>query len=194
MLRAFISRWRVRASSEAGFSLSEVVVASGILATGLVTVAQLFAVSTDANRVARRTSTATILAEQKIEQLRALTWGYDTLGLPVSDFTSNIAVYPPQPAGGNGLSASPPGTLTASTTGFADYLDAYGNWIGTGAAIPRGTVFVRRWSVEPLPTNPNNTLIFQVSVTRVAQPAATVPGVRLPDVVRMVSVKTRKAI
>jgi hypothetical protein len=168
-------------------------VASGILATGLVTVAQLFAVSTDANRVARRTSTATVLAEQKIEQLRALTWGFDPLGLPVSDFSSNIAGYPPQPAGGTGLSASPANTLTTSTTGFADYLDAYGNWIGSGAAPPMGTVFVRRWSIEPLPTNPNNTLIFQVTVTRVGQAVAAEAGVRPVDVVRMVSVKTRKA-
>lgn len=193
MAQPFSRRCRTRARSQAGFSLSEVIVASGILATGLVTVAQLFAVSTDANRVARRTSTATILAEQKIEQLRALTWGFDPLGLPVSDFTTNIGVYPPDPAGGTGLSASPPNTLTTSTTGFADYLDAYGNWVGSGAVTPRGAVFVRRWSIEPLPTNPNNTLIFQVSVTRVNQAAAAPSTVRLPDVIRMVSVKTRKA-
>ncbi|MEW5984468.1 MAG: hypothetical protein AB1806_19125 [Acidobacteriota bacterium] len=186
-------RLRGRLACQDGFSLSEVMVASGILATGLVTVAQLFAVSTDANRVARRTSTATILAEQKIEQLRALTWGFDPLGLPTSDFSTSVAVSPPQATGGTGLSASPPDTLTTSTTGFADYLDAYGNWIGTGAVTPSGTVFVRRWSIEPLPTNPNNTLIFQVMVTRIGQPTAAGPAVRLPDIVRMVSVKTRKA-
>ncbi len=43
-------------------------------------------------------------------------------------------------------------------------------WIGPAArwaearTPPANTVYVRRWSVEPLPTNPNNTLILQVLV------------------------------
>ena len=48
-----------------------------------------------------------------------------------------------------------------------DYLDRYGASLGTAANPPDGAVYVRRWSVEPLPTNPNNTLILQVHVMRV---------------------------
>jgi hypothetical protein len=63
---------------------------------------------------------------------------------------------------------------------------------------PPNTVYVRRWSVEPLPTNPNNTLILQVMVTRwrargTADTDQSGGGKRLPDEARVISVKTRKA-
>ena len=65
-----------------------------------------------------------------------------------------------------GLPPSPGGTLATNTDGYVDYLDINGCVLGGGATPPAGTVFIRRWSVEPLPTNPNNTLILQVLVTR----------------------------
>lgn len=184
-----------RLGGDRGFSLTETIVASAILVTGLVSVAQLFIVSTDANRSARRVTAATVLAQQKIEQLRGLTWGYDPFGLPVSDFTTNIAVTPPQPSGGFGLQASPGGALDTATTGYCDYLSAYGEWLGSGTTPPSGSVYVRRWSVEPLPTNPNNTLVFQVVVERLVQ-ATTSGGSGAPpsDAARLVSLKTRKSI
>src|SRR5437870_8092512 len=85
--------------SEAGFSLAEVMVATGLLVTALVAVAQLFAIATSANTSSRNTTFTTVLAEQKLEQLRALTWGFDPLGLPVRDITTNTAVTPETPAG-----------------------------------------------------------------------------------------------
>ena len=30
-----------------------------------------------------------MLAQQKMEQLRGLTWGFDTVGLPVSDYSTD---------------------------------------------------------------------------------------------------------
>ena len=96
-----------RASGEAGFSLVEVLVAAAILMTGLIAVAQMFVTSTNQNMDARRVTTTSVLAQQKIEQLRALAWGFDEFGLPVSDFSSNIAVTPPTPSNGVGLQASP---------------------------------------------------------------------------------------
>lgn len=177
--------------SEAGFSLVEVIVAAAVLVTGLVSVAQLFAMSTDANRAARRASQSAIVAQQKIEQLRALTWGFDPFGLPQSDFTTNIAVTPANPGSGTGLNPSPAGTLDNNTPGFVDYLGPYGEWVGTGSAHAPGTVFIRRWAVDPLPTNPNNTLVFQVRVLRV-RPGSTSGHDYLEDLT-LVSVKTRKA-
>jgi hypothetical protein len=137
---------------------------------------------------ARRVTTTAVLAQQKIEQLRALTWGYDDFGLPISDFTSNIAITPPAPIGGVGLQASTGDTLTTSTQGYVDYLDAYGAWMGNGTTPPTGAIYVRRWSIEPLPTNPNNTLVFQVLVGRIS------PTGPPSDLGRQVSLKTRKSI
>jgi prepilin-type N-terminal cleavage/methylation domain-containing protein len=177
-----------RGPAQDGFSLVEVLVASVILTTGLIAVAQMFVVSTNANREARRVTTTAVLAQQKIEQLRGLTWGLDDFGLPISDFSSNIAVTPPTSSGGVGLQASPGDVLNTSTPGYVDYLDEYGAWVGTGAAPPHGAVYVRRWSIEPLPTNPNNTLVFQVLVGRI------VPSGQPTDLARQVSLKTRKSI
>ena len=56
-------------------------VATGLLATAIVTLAQLFALSTQTNMASRNTTYASVLAEQKIEELRALAWGFDTQGL-----------------------------------------------------------------------------------------------------------------
>jgi hypothetical protein len=59
-----------------------------------------------------------------------------------------------------------------------------------------GAVYIRRWTVEPLPTNPNNTIVLQVLVTRwrnrgIADIQAGTG--RQPDEARIISVKTRKA-
>ena len=177
-----------RVAGEGGFSLVEVLVAAVILMTGLIAVAQMFITSTHQNMEARRVTTTAVLAQQKIEQLRALTWGYDDFGLPISDFTSNIAVSPQLPATGIGLQPSLGDTLNTSADGFVDYLDAYGAWVGTGTAPPANAIYVRRWSVEPLPTNPNNTLVFQVLVGRIS------PSGPPTDLGRQVSLKTRKSI
>lgn len=182
-------------TAESGFSLVEVIVSVAVLATGLVAVAQMFALSTNTNRSARWASVGTALAQQKIEQIRGLAWGFDAVGLPQNDYASNLAVAPPAAAGGGGLSASPQSVLTINTPGYVDYLDASGGWVGTGPDPVIGTVFVRRWSIEPLPTNPNNTLIIQVVVQRLRTGAASTQASvgRVPDEVRLVTLKTRKA-
>jgi prepilin-type N-terminal cleavage/methylation domain-containing protein len=177
-----------RTAGEGGFSLVEVLVATVILTVGLIAVAQMFVISTAQNMSSRRVTTTAVLAQQKIEQLRALAWGFDEFGLPVSDYASDITVTPPTSAGGVGLQASPGGTLDDSTTGYVDYLDQYGAWVGTGATPPTGAIYVRRWSIDPLPTNPNNTLVFQVLVGRIA------PVGPVSDLARQVSLKTRKSI
>ena len=192
---------RSRYSSEAGFSLVEVLAAMVILTVALVSLAQLFALSTRANFAARNNTYAALLAQQKLEQLRGLTWGYDRVGLPVSDLTTDTSTAAPvsgcptpQPGGGTGLAPSPWGTIQQSTSGWVDYVDNNGCILGGGGAPLPGTVYIRRWSVEPLPTNPNNTLILQVLVTRNNDrglaDAANVQ--RMPDEARLMSVKTRK--
>jgi hypothetical protein len=175
--------------------LIEVMVATGLLVTALVTLAQLFVISTRSNLGSHNTTYAAVLAEQKLEELRALAWGYDTQGLPLSDTTTNTAVTPETPTGGTGLSPSPSTALQSNTTGYVDYVDQFGNKLGTGANPPGGAIYTRRWSITPLPTNPNNTLVIQVLVTRNRNrgPADQGAVLRLPEEARMITVKTRKA-
>ena len=185
-------------SNDRGFSLVETLVATTIMTVALASLAQLFLISTKSNQSARLTTTASVLAQQKMEQLRGLTWGFDIIGLPISDTTSDLTVVPEQPQGGPGLTPSPEGSLRRNVDGYVDFLDGSGQSLGGGSAAPPNTVYVRRWSVEPLPTNPNNTLILQVMVTRwrergVADLEEAGGGRRLPDEARVISVKTRKA-
>jgi type II secretory pathway pseudopilin PulG len=189
--------WARSSSSEAGFSIAETLIAIGILGAVAMGVAQLFAASTMSNVNAKLQTSATVLATQKMEQLRGLTWGFDTigLGLPLSDTTSNLATDPIA-AGGHGLNPSPAGTLDGNVAGYFDYLGSDGGWLGTGDPPPAGAVYLRRWAVDPLPTNPNNTLILQVVVTSVARERTrdvTQPKRRMPGDAWLVSVKTRKA-
>lgn len=85
-----------RCTAAAGFTLVEVLLASVLLMTVWLATARLFAVSASANATARALTQATIMAVEKIEQLRAL---------PLDD-----------PA----LAPSPPGTLAADVEGYYD--------------------------------------------------------------------------
>jgi len=184
----------LRSRGEGGFSLLEVLVASTIMAVALTTLAQLFVMSTNANTGAKTTTYAAVLAQQKMEQLRGLAWGFDTLGLPVTDISTDISVVPEQPIGGFGL--APGGSLGLNVRGYCDFLDKNGVSLGTGTQVIPGAVYIRRWTVEPLPTNPNNTIVLQVLVTRWRNrgSADIQQGTgRQPDEARIISVKTRKA-
>jgi len=185
-------------SNSRGFSFVEVVIAMGLLTAVSLGVAQVFAMTGRANLTARGTTSTTAMAEQKMEQLRSLTWGFDLegQGLPLTDTTSNIAVSPPT-QGGTGLNPSPAGALETNTAGFVDYLDTNGNWVGTGTTPPATAAYIRRWSIDPLPTNPNNTIVLQVLVIPVGNDRGVVEGAggrtRLPGDSLLISVKTRKA-
>src|SRR5688500_20212226 len=84
----------------------------GLLMAVSLGVAQLFAASTRANLSARTRISTTAMAEQKMEQIRSLTWAFDLsgTGLPVSDTTTNLSVYPLTP-NGSGLNPSPSDAL-----------------------------------------------------------------------------------
>jgi len=185
-------------SSSRGFSLVEVIVSMGLLTAVSLGVAQLFALSTRANLIAKGQTSTTAMAEQKVEQLRGLTWGFDLQGqgLPLSDTTTNLAVYPPA-HNGSGLNPSPSDALEHNTAGFVDFLDGNGAWVGTGTTPPSSAVYIRRWSIQPLPTNPNNTLVIQVLVTPIALEATRVqtayPRTRMVGDALLVTVRTRRA-
>ena len=181
--------------AEAGFTLVETLVATTMLAVALTALAELFAISVKNNAVAKNGTFTSVLAAQKMEQLRGLTYGFDVLGLPITDTTTDTSVSPETPTGGTGLAPSPANTLRESTDGYVDYLDKNGIALGGGTVVPTNTAYIRRWFVEPLPTNPNNTLILQVLVTRSRNRGAADIGsvARAPEEARLITVKTRKA-
>jgi type II secretory pathway pseudopilin PulG len=189
-----LAKYNCSRNSESGFSLVEVVVATGILAAALVSLAQLFAIAAAANMSSRNAGTTMIYAEQKMEQLRALSFSLDPAGLPVNDTTTDTAEYPPAAVGGKGLSPSTTNTIQASTDGYVDYLNIAGESLGGGEAIPDNAAFIRRWSVEPLPTNPNNVIVLQVLVTRNRDRGTADLGsvARAPDEARLMTVRARK--
>ena len=185
-----------RPTDERGFSLVETLLATMLMVTGVIATAQMFVLATRGNMSAQRGTFTATLAQEKMEQLRGLTWGYDPVGLPITDLASNISVDPPTANGGVGLSASPANALSSNVQGYVDYVDRYGRTLGGGLNTPGDAVYVRRWSVEPLPTNPNNTLILQVLVFALNDRPANGDGPvldRVADETRLVSVKTRKS-
>jgi prepilin-type N-terminal cleavage/methylation domain-containing protein len=154
-----------------GFTLVEVLVALALLTIVSVGIVWLFTMAIDAGRTSRERTMAVPLASAKLEQLRSLEWRAEVTAMGTtsrSDLTTNLSVDPIAD-GGPGLSESPPGTLDASLPPFVDYLDRFGRWIGTGASPPAGAVYIRRWAVRPLATDPDRTLALQVLVTTVAR-------------------------
>lgn len=150
--------------SSAGFSLMEVLIASGLIVSLAAGVARLTAASIEAVRASGDQTTALLLAVWKMEQLRSLTWDRDPADAsPRSDLVTDLSRDPPGP-GGVGLRASPADSLDRSAPGYADYLNAAGVWVGAGATAPPGASFVRRWSVRPSPLAPDDLLALDVMV------------------------------
>lgn len=151
-----------------GFTLVETVTAISIIAVALTALAQLFVIASQANADARRSSFASILATQKIEELRSLG----------ADLTQQGVV-----------------SLSSDVSGACDFLDEYGRSLGTGTGPLPGTVYIRRWSVEPLPSDPD-TFVLQVAVfPRSWKGGADPAGVdaRAFGGAQVVTIKTRRA-
>ena len=185
-------------TDEQGFSFIEVMIALMLIMIVAMGVGGLFATTIKSTHSARNQTSTTTLAEQKMEQIRSLTWGFDLdgLGLPLSDTTTNLSKWPTT-QDGTGLNPSPTDALERNIPGFFDYVDANGDWAGNGTTPPGSAVYVRRWSILPLPTNPNNTLVIQVLVTPMsneqARQTTSFTRTRMAGDALLVSVKTRKA-
>jgi prepilin-type N-terminal cleavage/methylation domain-containing protein len=149
-------------TSPSGFSLIEVTVASAVLAGAVLSAAQLFAAATAATVDARTVGEATVLAWQKLEQLRSLAFTIDEAGGPITDISADTAASPERAFGGTGLSSSPVSALTRDTPGYVDYLDARGVSLGGGVRAPGAARYRRRWAIEA-PDGPN-LLVLRVRV------------------------------
>jgi type II secretory pathway pseudopilin PulG len=163
-------------SGPAGFTLIEAIIATGLLATLVVGIGHVFIASSRAIHIARVRTLAAILAGHKMEQLRSLSWAHEPGGALLSDLSTNLAAEPPS-AGGPGLSPAPPGSLDSDVPMYVDYANASGARAPTAASA----AFVRRWSVTPLASDPQDLLLLEVRVLTVGGGDA-----------RLVSIKARR--
>ena len=182
---------------DAGLTLIEVCVGMVVLSIAALGSAGLSSVALKAVTAARNQTTATVLAAQKMEQLRALAFRFIDSGVlvPLTDTITDLSPDP-MAGGGAGLSSSPAGTLLTNTAGYVDYLDKHGVWTGNGGAPPAAAVFIRRWNVAPLPSSSADALVLRVLVTTVArdrQASLAPPRRRLAGDAMLVTVLARKA-
>ena len=184
-------------SRQAGFTIVEVLIASALLIAVSAGVGHLIGVATMRGRDARLQTCTALLAAARMEQLRALAWGYEpgfeTGKVPRSDTATDLSTSLPT-QNGPGLAPSPPDTLSTNVPPYVDYLGARGQWVGAGPSPPPAAVFIRRWAVRPLPDDPARTLILSVLVTTVAQEAARAApwSARSQDETLLVAVRTRE--
>jgi len=174
-----------------GFALLEVLIASALIAAIAAGATVLVSMAVRASRQSRVRTIAALLASEKMEQLRSLTWTHVTTPAPAismscSDLTTDLS-NSPATDDGPGLLTSPAGTLTANVVGYVYYLDGNGRWIGHGPSAPAPAVYIRRWAVRPLAADPENILVLEV----VAGARGT-SGALLSDAVRLVSIEARK--
>src|SRR5206468_11871941 len=126
--------------NRSGFALLEVVIASAIMTTVATGTCVVLTLAIHASQAARTRTIATIIASEKMEQLRSLSWTHITTRAPAismsaSDVTTDLS-NEPATDDGLGLLRSPAGTLDANIVGYVDYLDADGRWVGRGASVP----------------------------------------------------------
>ena len=72
-------------TSSRGFTLVETLVATGVLITAFVGVAQLLVLSAQWSRTSATSSAALAAAQAKLEELDGLAFTYDTSGAPLTD-------------------------------------------------------------------------------------------------------------
>jgi prepilin-type N-terminal cleavage/methylation domain-containing protein len=120
----------MRRPEDAGFTVVEMLVATAILVCGIAGLSYVAAVAVRQTATARGETMALLLAQSKLEELRAAPWAFDPLGARVSA---------PE------LMASPASALDADATGYADQTDVAGTLLDT--RTDRRVVFRRRWLV-----------------------------------------------
>lgn len=147
------------APSDSGLTLVEVLVATAIFTLVSVAAAHLLVWAVRALWSTGAETVALAAAQAKMEELQSREWRFDEAGNRVSD-----------------VAVSPADALLRDVGGFADYLDAGGESLAQDRQRPAHAVFVRRWSVRPLATAPEDTLVFQVLVVPLSRADAAPPS------------------
>lgn len=116
------------ARDERGFSLIEVMVAIVILTVGLLSLAQMMVLSTNANTLSGRMTSCSALGKEQLERLKAAPF-----------FTVAPTVRNPLLVAG--------GDVNATVAGYSQYYDADG--LPSAAA---NALFETRWQITDVPT------------------------------------------
>jgi type II secretory pathway pseudopilin PulG len=186
-----------RRESEQGFTLVEVLVSATIFIVASAGIAQLTAVAIARADTSRARTATSLLAAQKMEQLRSLIWMREESGAAQSDTSTDVS-RDPFASGGHGLAPSPAGTLEGNVDGYVDFLDASGRWVGAGTTPPAEAVYVRRWAVLPLSIDPLNSRVLIVLASTIQQEHALArhsgPRPRLPADSVLISLRTRTQV
>lgn len=133
--------------SDRGFTLLETLFATGILVTAVAGIAQLFVLSVRFTRESGQFGVALASGQAKIESLRALTYGFDEAGAPITDAR---------------LAPSPESSLSSDMAPYADWLDASGSEVDE----PDVAVYVRRWRISALDDHVPDAIAIEVCVFR----------------------------
>jgi type II secretory pathway pseudopilin PulG len=130
--------------SARGFTLVETLVATGVLVTALAGLAQLFVLSVRFTRESAQSGAALVAAQDKIESLRALRFGYDDSGAALTD---------PR------LAPSAATSLSENIDGHADWIDEAGNVVSEA-----GASYVRRWRITTIAADEPAAIAIDVCV------------------------------
>jgi hypothetical protein len=132
-------------SDTRGFSLIEALIAAALVASAVVTLAHLVAAGAAQTTAARRSISALVLAQSKLEELRSAPFLFAADGSRVD---------------GPALARSPEASLVEDVDGWMEALDRFGD-----AATDRQPLhFLRRWAVRPLRDGDIDSLVLQVCV------------------------------
>ena len=129
---------------DAGFSILEALIASALLAGAITVLLHLITISAEQAARTELSATAGVLAQAKLEQLRAFPFAFDPAGVPLD-----------VPA----LAPSPDDAHLTSTPPYVEQFDRFGAPV-EGDTVPN---YVRRWSISRYEDDPN-TLLLTVCV------------------------------
>jgi hypothetical protein len=158
----------VASESDRGSSLIEALGATVVLLIVMAGLLDMDAIATriteNYGHLAARTAE---YAQDKMEQLMALSWG---------DSTSDTTVFPATSAGGTGLAVGGSSNVSAPVAGYVDYLDQNGQLLTASGVTPPATWYYKRvWQIT-LPSTNLKQITVSVTVVRGyehAQPAVS---------------------
>jgi type II secretory pathway pseudopilin PulG len=136
--------------STRGFTLVETLIATGILITAIAGLTQLFALSVRFTRDSSQFGAALVAAQDKLETLRSLRFGYDEDGRPVTD----------------------PRLHASRQTSLDENIDSHFEWLNDDGSVgaERGSSYVRRWRIAEIAASEPAAIAIDVCVY--AAPAA----------------------